>query len=316
MKFIKKGIMMKVKTFFLSSLFVLSLGLISCENDELNDKSVIRIPEYQQNDFDRWLYAYYVVPYNIDVKYRYLDIESDLNYQLIPADYKKSIQLAHLVKYLCLEAYDELTGSKEFMREFFPKIMPYIGSSAYENNGSVVLGQAEGGRKITLFNVNNINPKDIDKLTDDYFHTIHHEFAHILHQTIAYTPDYDQISGSKYRGDNGFDYYRGIASGLGIDMDAAARLDGFITAYASFEGAEDFVEMISMYVVNSEETWNKWLAEAGSGKEILENKLQLVRSYLFENWDIDMDKLREIVLRRSKEAVNLDVDDLTLPENK
>lgn len=304
---------MQMKKIILSSLLVLSLGLVSCENDALNDKSVIREPEYQQNDFDRWLYANYILPYNIDVKYRYLDIESSLDHQLIPADYKKSIQLAHLVKFLCLEAYDELTGSKEFMRTYFPKIMPYIGSSAYQNNGSVILGQAEGGRKITLFNVNNVNPKDIAKLTDEYFHTIHHEFAHILHQTIPYSPDYNQISGSMYRGDNGFDYYGEIGSKLGIDMDAAARRDGFITAYASFEGQEDFVEMISNYVVNSAETWNKMIDGAELGKETLNKKLQIVKSYLQENWDINIDDLRAIVLRRSQEALNLDVDDLTVP---
>lgn len=305
---------MQIKKLFLGSLFILSLGLISCE-EELNDKSVIRVPEYTQNDFDKWLYAYYTVPYNIDVKYRYLDIESDMQYQLIPADYEKSIQMAHLVKYLCLEAYDELTGSREFMKTYFPKIMPYIGSSAYENNGSVILGQAEGGRKITLFNINNIDPTNIDKLTDDYFHTIHHEFAHILHQTIPFSPDYNQISGSNYRGDNGFSYYNDKGLELGLASDDAARTDGFITAYASFEAQEDFVEMISIYVINSAEKWNKMLNNAGDGKAILEQKLQIVRSYLLENWDINMDELRAIVLRRSQEAINLDINDLSLPEN-
>lgn len=306
---------MQVKKIFLSALFVLSLGLISCE-EELNDTSVIRVPEYTQNDFDKWLYVNYVVPYNIDVKYRYLDIESSMDYQLIPADYKKSIQLAHLVQYLCLEAYDELTGSKEFIQTYFPKVMPYIGSPAYKNDGSIILGEAEGGRKITLFDVNNVNPKDIAALTDNYFHTIHHEFAHILHQTIPYTPEYDQISGSKYRGNKGFEYYRDRGAVLGMDMDAAARQDGFITAYASFEGVEDFVEMISLYVVNTEEKWNEMVNGAGDGKKILTQKLQIVKNYLSESWDIDMDELRKIVLRRSEEAINLDVDDLTIPEEK
>lgn len=306
---------MQVKKIFLSALFVLSLGLVSCE-DELNDTSVIRVPEYTQNDFDKWLYVNYVVPYNIDVKYRYLDIESSMDYQLIPADYKKSIQLAHLVQYLCLEAYDELTGSKEFIKTYFPKVMPYIGSPAYKNDGSIILGEAEGGRKITLFNVNNLNPKDIATLTDNYFHTIHHEFAHILHQTIPYTPEYNQISGSKYRGNKGFEYYRDRGAILGMDMDAAARQDGFITAYASFEGVEDFVEMVSIYVVSTEEKWNEMVNGAGDGKKILTQKLQIVKNYLNESWDIDMDELRKIVLRRSEEAINLDVDDLTIPEEK
>lgn len=49
----------------------------------------------------------------------------------------------------------------------------------------MVLGTAEGGMKITLYNVNDINPDqiDINLLNDYYFQTMHHEFAHILHQT-------------------------------------------------------------------------------------------------------------------------------------
>lgn len=49
----------------------------------------------------------------------------------------------------------------------------------------MVLGTAEGGMKITLYNVNDINPDkiDINLLNEYYFQTMHHEFAHILHQT-------------------------------------------------------------------------------------------------------------------------------------
>ena len=42
--------------------------------------------------------------------------------------------------------------------------------------------------KITLYNVNDINPDkiDINLLNEYYFQTMHHEFAHILHQTKNY----------------------------------------------------------------------------------------------------------------------------------
>ena len=48
----------------------------------------------------------------------------------------------------------------------------------------MVLGTAEGGKKITLYNVNDLNVKkiNIEKLNNYYFETMHHEFAHILHQ--------------------------------------------------------------------------------------------------------------------------------------
>ena len=69
----------------------------ACSEDDLSSESVITEAQRVENDFDRWIVKNYVTPYNIDFKYRMEDIESDRNYNLIPADYTKSVQLAKLV---------------------------------------------------------------------------------------------------------------------------------------------------------------------------------------------------------------------------
>ena len=300
---------MRLKYIYYAACLAGMMAFTSCGEDEIDRSiSVIVDSDHVENDFDRWLYHELVLPYNIEVQYRYEDIESDMNYQLVPADYQKSVQLTHLMKYLCLEAYDEITGSQDFMRSYFPKLIVMTGSAAWQNNGSRVLGQAEGGRKITLFEVNEMDPTNIALLTENYFHTIHHEFAHILHQTIPYDPSFDQISGSMYRGDNCFDYYS--------NSDALAQQDGFITAYAATEGAEDFVEIISMYVTNTPEYWENVMATAGDGAEIIEQKFNIVYNYMNDTWNINLNTLRDIVQRRSVEAEDLDVDDLTIPSDE
>lgn len=300
---------MKLKYVYYAACLVGAMAFASCNEDEVDRSvSVIIDSDHVENDFDRWLYHELVLPYNIEVKYRYEDIESDMDYQLVPADYQKSVQLTHLVKFLCLEAYDEITGSKDFMRSYFPKMIVMTGSAAFQNNNSKVLGQAEGGRKITLFEVNEMDPDNIALLTKNYFHTIHHEFAHILHQTIPYDPSFDQISGSMYRGDDCFDYYQ--------YSDALAQQDGFITAYAATEGAEDFVEIISNYVTKTADDWNGILANAGDGADIIEQKFNIVYNYMNDTWHINLNTLRDIVLRRSVEAEDLDVDDLTIPSDE
>ena len=60
----------------------------------------------------------------------------------------------------------------------------------------MVLGTAEGGKKITLYNVNDLNVKkiNIEKLNNYYFETMHHEFAHILHQKRNFDPSFNRIS--------------------------------------------------------------------------------------------------------------------------
>ena len=62
-------------------------------------------------------------------------------YDLTPANYEKSVQMAKLVKHLCLQAYDEVTGSRDFIPSYFPKMVFLVGSPAYNNNGEVVLGR-------------------------------------------------------------------------------------------------------------------------------------------------------------------------------
>jgi hypothetical protein len=88
--------------------YILSIAIVaaaltaaSCVKDEMSPNSVIKVSQTQKNDFDRWLEANFLLPYNIDFKYRYEMNESDMNYFTIPADYEYSIVMAHLLKYLC-----------------------------------------------------------------------------------------------------------------------------------------------------------------------------------------------------------------------
>ena len=129
--------------------------------DKLGERSVFGDPITEQNDLDKWIYSEYTIPYNILFKYRFEDIESSMGYYLTPADYNQSIALAKMVKNVCLEVYDVATGSTAFIRSYFPKIIFLSGSPAYKNNGSMILGTAEGGKKITLFNVDALDVKTV-----------------------------------------------------------------------------------------------------------------------------------------------------------
>lgn len=46
------------------------------------------------------------------------------------------------------------------------------------------------------------------------------------------------------------------------------------------------------------------------GANIINAKLEIVRSYLQDSWGIDLEKLRAIVLRRSAEVMNMDLTTL------
>ena len=110
---------MKKNIIILLTAVVSALSLSSCNKDELNPESIITVDKVEYTPFDLWLNKNYVDPYNIQFKYRYEAIEADYNYYTVPADYDNSIILAHLVKYLCLEAYDAV-GGIEFTQACHP----------------------------------------------------------------------------------------------------------------------------------------------------------------------------------------------------
>lgn len=297
-----------MKKYLLYALLAVSTGtaLVSCSEDDLNAESVITIDKKQANDFDKWLTANFVNPYNLEFKYRYEYKETDADYYTIPAELNQAIEMAHLVKYLCLESYDEVAGI-DFTRNHFPKMIFTIGEWEYRNNGTIILGTAESGKKILLTGVNYLDTYKSSPaaLNHYYFKTIHHEFTHILNQTKEYSAEFKLITGNSYVADSW--------SEEPFDVGYLER--GFISDYAQHSDTEDFAEMMSLYVTNSKEQWDEWMAEAGeNGAPLLQAKLDIVKSYMKDSWGIDMDKLRDTILRRQADlaAGKVDLTDISV----
>jgi substrate import-associated zinc metallohydrolase lipoprotein len=298
-----------MKKILLYLVCALIIPVISCSEESLDKNSVIKEPVTAKNALDTWLHDNYTVPYNIEFRYKLEDIETSVSRVLVPADYIQSIAMAKLVKHLCTDAYSEIAG-EAFVRSYFPKIFQLIGSAAWLSNGSRVLGEAEGGRKITLFEVNELNPDNVAALNEFYFKTIHHEFSHILHQTKDYSPDYKDITGTDYLTDN-WDDLSVISQNVWLPR-------GFISAYARKEVDEDFVEMIAHYLVYDRAWWDSMLAAADvtaegnsrTGKAILEEKLTIVKDYMLKTWKIDLDALKATIQRRQGEINKLNLYDL------
>ena len=307
-----------MKKYIYSIVTVLAVLCVSaCMRDKIESESVIKDSTVEQNDFDRWLEANYLKPYNIDFVYRFALNESDLGFYTVPADYESSIIYAHLVKYLCIDTYDEIAGVT-FTRSYFPKMFFLIGTWEYRNNGSIVLGTAEAGKKIMLAGVNDLpfvfeyyEGAELDGYLNQYYiKTIHHEFTHILNQTKVFSDSFKQITATTYVADACFDtdnYWRGR---------------GYISAYAQSEPREDFAEMLSEYVTHNAAWWQEQMAAASAetktvrettpsaedGSVLLQSKLDIVREYMQTAWSIDIDELRDIINRRMADVVAGKVD--------
>ncbi len=248
---------MNLKKYILAALAAPLLA--ACSSDDLGptifpDVSDEPDPNSYTYKFDKWLNNNFRDIYNVDFKYLMEDVEADMEYNLVPATYENARDLALLTKYLWYDSYKELTG-EDFIKSYGPRILHLVGSPAYNpNSGTETLGLAEGGLKVTLFKVNEMDLDDINMLNEYYFRTMHHEFGHILHQTKSYPTDFNLLSTGRYDDSSWQSKQPGYVASL-----------GFITPYASSQAREDFAETIANYLTRTPEQMDLilWMSKQG-----------------------------------------------------
>jgi substrate import-associated zinc metallohydrolase lipoprotein len=196
--------------------------------------------------------------------------------------------MAHLALYLWYDVYDSVVNP-DFLPKYGPKMIQLIGSSMMDPvQGTEKLGYAEGGIKITILKVNKMQLDNIDNLNEYIFKTMHHEFAHILHQQKNYPTEFAQITPANYDPIKWQERSNKEAWQLGC-----------VTNYGSSEAHEDFVEVIANYIVKPQAWWDNMLKEAGAeGAAIIQQKWEICNTWLEEKWEIDLDELRAEVQKR------------------
>lgn len=253
----------KLYIYILALAGLFSVSLSSCSDDDMGDS--IYDTAYHPLDrslytfpLDTFIYENFLRPYNLRFLYKMEDLSSDMNKNLIPCSYEKSMETAVLCKYLWFDVYKQLAG-EEFLKEYSPRIIHLIGSASYDPiTGDQTLGEAEGGLKITLYKMNSLDVSNVARLNEFVFKTMHHEFAHILNQNYVYPTAFSEISAGRY---TPFDW---------DDVpDSMALTSGFITPYGSSQVREDWAEVIANYIVKDEKTWNQMLNTASAGWEVV-----------------------------------------------
>ncbi len=293
--------------------FALSAGIIfsACKKEDalgtVDNISGLGGDAWTPGVIDKWIFDTLTVPYNIAVKYKWDqgELQSDFNKVLVPPKEEKIVPLMGAVKHAWINPYVTEAGTM-FFKIISPKFFILVGSPAYER-GAVKLGTAEGGRKVTLYDVNDFRIKGLPGyvLSDtenvkQVFHTIHHEFAHILAQNIKYPVEFSQSSASAYTSD-----------WLNV-FPEDAKNEGFISQYAISEAGEDWAEMVSLMIVEGKDWFDQYVnsinytgttpngTTASVAKARLRQKEAVVVSYFKQAWNIDFKSLQA----RSKTAIN------------
>lgn len=280
--------------------FCILFSLASCKKEPVGD--VENIPglggdTWEATPIDTWINDSLTVPFNIAVKYKWDQFELSLNKTLVPPKEDKVIPALRAVKKVWIDTYIAETDSL-FMKKYVPKFFALCGSASWNTDGTITLGTAEGGRKVVLYVLNDFRSKEMTGYvpSDSFnikqmFHTIEHEFAHILHQTIMYPQEYKSISVGFY------------TSNWNNVSNADARKDGFVTAYAESSPDEDFVEMVSMMLVEGKAGFEAIVNSIPAGTSAnnttqaqaisrLRQKEAIVVNYFKDTWGIDFYSLQ------------------------
>jgi substrate import-associated zinc metallohydrolase lipoprotein len=279
---------------FLIVILLGSVAFFSCRKEDplvVDDISGLGGDTWTPTAIDKWLHDTLVVPYNIGTKYKWDQSELDLNKNIVPPKEEKVIPVMRSVKRVWMEPYI-LQGGELFFKRYSPKLFVLAGSANWNMDGSITLGTAEGGRKIVLYLLNDFKNKTMpgyvpadSAVLKQMFHVIHHEFSHILDQTIRRPVEFDNVTKGFYTADwiNTNDY--------------AARQDGYVTAYALSSPGEDFAEMTSIMLIEGKSGFDAIVnsitgtsvrgTTAAEAKAKLRQKESIVVNYFKQAWNID-----------------------------
>jgi substrate import-associated zinc metallohydrolase lipoprotein len=300
---------MKIKVIILIS--SIALLVASCKKHEQLG-NVDNIPglggdTWASTSIDKWIYDTLTVPYNIAVKYKWDqgELQDFLDKSLVPPKEEKVIPLMSAINKAWINVY-VAEGGLQFFKTISPKFFYLIGSPIYVR-GAVILGAAEGGRKVVLSDINNFRIKGMPGfvLSDSnnikrVFETIHHEYAHILDQNVKFPVEFSQSSGSSYTSD-----------WLNVSKQEALE-EGFISQYAISGAIDDWAEMVAFMLVQGRGAFNQRVnsinytgttangTTAAQARARLRQKEAVVVSYYKQAWNIDFYSLQA----KSKAVIN------------
>lgn len=306
---------MKKTLLNLSFVAIATVFFASCSKEEKLNADIVGLggDTWAKGPVDEWISTNYTTPYNIEVKYKWDRSElGEIYKNVVPVREDLVIPVMEAIKKTWIDPYVAVKGA-DFMKVYSQKQFYLAGSPSYNSNGTITLGTAESGRKIVLLDLNTFNPSN-RAAVKQILHTMHHEFAHILHQNIMFTADYQRITPSDYTA-TWFNIFRGAYSSTAaldkIMYEADFWGKGFITPYSRSNKDDDFVEMVSTLLeggqANFDNIVNNLFLYDGlyikrNGKGVYEqntdarNKLlrkkAIVTAYLKDSWNIDLADLQ------------------------
>ncbi|MCM5527718.1 substrate import-associated zinc metallohydrolase lipoprotein [Parasegetibacter sp. NRK P23] len=284
---------MKLKNIIATSLSgLLLLNTWSCRKSEtLNvDMSQYNVDSPVKTELDNWIMTTLTNPYNIQLVYRFERNLTDPGRDVAPIKLEKVKPTVEAILNIFLKTYEKVAGPA-FIKTYTPKQFVLYGSPSYNSNGTITLGTADGGRRVVLYELNDLDFTEPQQVSRK-MRTIHHEFTHILNQIVAIPPEFQQITKGEYDED-----WTNAANTAEI-----AQSMGFVSRYARSVHTEDFAEVTAHLLVEGQLWYDGYARAAGAAAQAkLKRKEAMVVDYFKQFFNINFRELQYEVAKVLRE---------------
>ncbi|MGX5816723.1 substrate import-associated zinc metallohydrolase lipoprotein [Chitinophaga lutea] len=274
---------------------LLLVGNAACRKSEKLDVDMSRytVDNPVESELDKWITTSLTDPYNIQLVYKYDRNLTDVSRDVSPIKLDKVQPTVNAILDIFLKTYEKVAGPT-FIKTYTPKQFVLYGSPSYNSNGTITLGTAEGGRKVVLYELNDLNFTDAQQVARK-MRTIHHEFTHIVNQIVAIPPEFRKVTDISYDQD-----WTNSANTA-----ALAQSLGFVSRYARSQYGEDFAEMTAHLLVEGQLWFDAYAKAAGAdGQAKLKRKEALVVDYFRQYFNINFRELQFEVAAVLREKYN------------
>jgi substrate import-associated zinc metallohydrolase lipoprotein len=280
-----------ISLFFIGAITVMT----SCYQDETVEAPV-KVVEPSTDPIDQYVAANWTDKYGVAIRYKFVDRYVDQTKRVTPPKRELVEPMLDFLTSFWIEPFLNVPNGAKFFKNHVPAEMVFIGSSIYNQDGTVTLGVADAGARITITEVNAIDTTNQEWIFRQ-LGTIYHEFAHIVHQRYSLPPNWQNISPQGYTSPGSWYNL--------TDNEALER--GFVSPYGTSSFNEDFAEVVAHLLfypefyerfMNDEDCNTADCAARNEGRAKLRKKYNAVLKHYEEFTGVDLLKVREIVQQK------------------
>lgn len=284
---------MKTKLLSLFCIVSLAIAVSGCYGDESVD-SPLKTNPFSDDPLDEYIQENFIDKYGVAVRYKYVDRYVDPTKRVAPPSRDVVQPMLDFLTEYWIEPYVNVPNGKEFFEKHVPAEVIFIGSPMYNDDGTVTLGTADAGARITLTEVNFVDTDDLSWVFRQ-LGTIYHEFAHIVHQRYNLPPNFQSISPEGYTSSGA--WYN--------ETDESALRAGFVSPYATSSFNEDFAETVAfilyhpdfyeIYHNDEPDCITADCAARNAGRALIRKKYNAILTHYEQYTGVDLREVRNLI---------------------